>query len=228
MCLTEQLENLALAAQNSPPRSVERQRFLGEMFKLIEQNNLLTKPPRYNLSNERYQLFYEDAKAKTFLDICRNIELFDRSKGQVMSWINAYIKGNFQTLFEQFIRPLTSGQAKNNRRPRIINFSDLSACNNFLDNLVPYQEESTLDRMEIIVRNFLQEDPECLLSKVHIRGFSEITLQKLLLMKYVEDLTLETMSQRLNLSISTIDSFMKRQLRAQGIRDYFDKYLGDN
>lgn len=227
MCLTEQLENLALAAQKAPPKSLERQKFLGEMFKLIEENNLLFKPPKNNLSSQQYQLLYEEAKAKTFLATCRNIDRFDRSKGQIMTWINAYIRGNFQTLFKQFIQPLTPGQVKNNRRPRIINFSDLAGGNNSPENLL-HDDQSTLNQREEMVRNFLQEDPEGLLSNAHIRGFPEITLQKLLLMKYVEDVTLEIMSQRLKLSISTIDSFMKRHLRSQGIRDYFDKYLGDN
>lgn len=85
---------------------------------------------------------------------------------------------------------------------------------------LPSTEETSEEKQ---VREFLRDDPENLLKEEHIRGRQDLTFQKIIWMRYVEDKTWEEMSAELDIGISTLSSFFQRRLHK--LKPYFEKYL---
>jgi hypothetical protein len=87
--LEHQLQQWAMAAGQHPLGSLERQRLLTQLVSAAQQSGKLW---RGDQRDDRARDDYSEALQKTWLYICRNINVYDPSKAGVMTWINGYLK----------------------------------------------------------------------------------------------------------------------------------------
>lgn len=78
------LKQLAITAQQTQPKTKERQYALGELVEAIRLSGKLIHPRGTN------NLIYEEAVNRTLMYVCQKIENYDpeRGKGRFMNWVN--------------------------------------------------------------------------------------------------------------------------------------------
>jgi hypothetical protein len=89
--LEHQLQQWAINAGTHPLGSLERRQLLTQLVSAAQQSGKLW---RGGLGSDRDRAYedYNEALQKTWLYICRNINVYDPSKAGVMTWINGYLK----------------------------------------------------------------------------------------------------------------------------------------
>ncbi|WP_341735296.1 hypothetical protein [Microcoleus sp. CAWBG640] len=188
--MDEILRQLALEAQQHPAGSQERQIALTKLIDQIYRHNRLTRPP-INDDNLRH-LFYEDiyseARLKIVEYICQNIDIYDSQK-PVMAWVNYFFNFRFRDVCDRYRRET--------RIPR-------------LDELEKFEQEEIEDTERL--RELIEEDPDNIFRNKTMRGRPDITWQVIALAR-LDDEKWETISQKFDKSISTLQSFFDRNLR---------------
>ena len=100
--LEDQLNNLVAETCQHPQGSVERQRGLNRLGRVIEQSGKIWRDSSPD---------YEDALQKTWLYFCRNLSTYDPSKASLITWFNNHLKWRLldQRLEEQKKRKTSGG-----------------------------------------------------------------------------------------------------------------------
>ena len=81
--LEEQLNNLVAETCQHPQDSVERQRGLNKLIRIIQRSGKIWRDSSPD---------YEDALQKTWLYFCRNLSAYDPSKASLITWFNNHLK----------------------------------------------------------------------------------------------------------------------------------------
>jgi hypothetical protein len=100
--LDETLKKLAIAAQQYPPKSLERKKILQKLIKTLINSDKLAKPRRDNFKH-LYTEIYTEAKQKLFEYICQKIDDYDPEKGEILQWVNHLLEKRFFTEAVKFI-----------------------------------------------------------------------------------------------------------------------------
>ncbi|MCL1473357.1 hypothetical protein [Argonema antarcticum] len=198
-----QLQKLAIEAQQHPPQSSQRLQTLNKLINEIWQSNQLGHPQSGLWLPDVYEDLYNEARQRTMLEICQNIDKY-KPQYPVMAWVNSLLRYQFIAVVNDY----------NNNR--IISLPSLDDLERFAS------QEDTLDDA-ILVRRFLQDDPENLLQAESIRGRPDVTFQILAWARFVEDYSWDELSKNLGISPQTLCSFFNRNLR--NLMPYFNRYL---
>jgi DNA-directed RNA polymerase specialized sigma24 family protein len=198
------LQQLALAAQQDPPQNSQQQVAMNRLLQGILKSNRLGHPQKGSWPPSLYADLYNEALSKTCLEVCQKLENYSPERGSVMAWVNCLLKYNFMRVVENYYK-----------------HSALPSLDD-LDLDIPV-DETPSDAQAL--QKFLEEDPEDLLKAERLRERPEVTFQILILAKYVEDQTWESIADNLDISIQTLCSFFNRRL--QKLMPYFHKYLQD-
>ena len=190
-----QLSQLAVEAQQHPAHSRQRNRALTKLIEVVGRCHRLARPYKAGLQGLIYEDLYNEALLKTLDYICRNIDKYDPEE-PVMAWVNQILKYRFNDVVDRHMK-------ENNRTRELPSLNDL-------DN---YQSpESPLSEEAIMLRELIEEDPDNLFRSVSLRDSPEITWQVIALAK-LDDETSKSISKRLGVAPTTIDSLFKRNLR---------------
>ncbi|MEC4805532.1 MAG: hypothetical protein SAJ12_11855 [Jaaginema sp. PMC 1079.18] len=206
--IDKQLRQLALAAQQSPPRSLKRQKALSQLMIMLQQSGGLCSPNR--TYGAQYQEVRNEGLARLYIWICQNIHKYDPKKGEVLQWSN----GRLKYLYIDAYRELnTEGQAI----PLMLSLDDL---NN--PDFVVNQSLHTPSMSEE-VRSLLEEDPTGEFQTTHIEGYPNANFRFIALQR-LDGYSWKEISQQLhNISISTLSSFYNRTI--EKLIPLFQDYL---
>ncbi len=204
----ERLQKLALVAQNYPPQSDTRQYALRELVEAIRCSGKLCCPHRGRFSPELHKMLYDEALNQTLVYVCQKIHLYDPTRGgKFMTWVNFRLDKQVLDCYRQFNSPQTQ------------TFSSLEDLEYVMETQQPQTATPTLSAE---VREFLEEDPENILKKEHIRGRPDVNFQVIALMLIAEK-SWKEISAELNVSMGTVSSFFGRTSRklAPKFKEYF-------
>lgn len=196
-----QLRELVKKACSYPPRSLQRNRYLSQVVRLVQ--------PR--LWREAVD-YYADALQQTWVYFCNNIceagtaaEPYNPNRGSVATWLNAYLQRRLQDGFSQQ-QDTRKRQAKDyGWRDKTSGEQDES---NIIDNLAA---PSDVPPILEAVYAWVEEDASGQLRSLHIKGHPEANAQVLLLRRLPPETSWKTLSQELDLDISTLSSFYQRK-----------------
>lgn len=209
----EQLCQLAIETQNSPPHSVERQQHLNHLVKSILTSGKLGHPHIGKYSYGIYQDLYNEALQKTLLKLCTKIDQYNPVH-PVMAWVNFVLSKTFIDLEKDLQRKgITFLPQTLKNDMTILSLDDLNSP--VTSKVVPTEAER--------LRQFLKDDPEGLLQQEHLQNNPQITFQRVAIAKYIDDLTWDSLSKQFNIPLPTLHSFFNRRL--QTLLPYFRKYL---
>ena len=205
------LQALLSQALKHPQKSVQRRITLNKLLKAILQSGELSKQKKWrDLPN--FDDFYNEALDQALLEICERLESYQPDK-PVMAWVNFYFNNRFKDLVIKYRRQGITHIPQQQQTTPIMSLDDL-------DKDVPdHQETSEAEQL----RDFISEDPEGKLAREHIQGHPDVTLQRILWLRFIEDRKWKDVSRELNLPISTLNSFMTKKIRK--LHPYFQQYL---
>ncbi len=214
---TFRLQQLAIYAQQQPPRSSQRQLALNRLVNAILQCDRICHPQRGMWHPSLYEDLYSEALQKTLLEICKKIDSYNPER-PVMAWVNFLLDKRFIDVVNEYRRRGLTYISPANCKEAIISLPYLDE----LDSFTP-GEQTQLDAQ--MLQQFIEDDPENLLRNEHLRGHPEANFQYLALVRFVEDKTWEEISTELEISVQTLCSFFNRRL--EKLIPYFRKYLQD-
>lgn len=196
--IDRQLKQLAIAAQQQPPKSRERQRALAQLIRAIERSRKLVRPRR-----EQFQGLYEDIYAEAvqrlFAYICDKIDRYQPERGEVLQWANFLLSRQF------FIEASREVFATLPRGVTRLTLDDLDRSNPSEVNpqLAPLPSQQVLQCLE--------DDPEGLFQRSHIDHHPEANFQ-FLAVKRLAGYSWQELSEELGIAIPTLSSFYQRCL----------------
>jgi DNA-directed RNA polymerase specialized sigma24 family protein len=215
--LDTQLRKLALAAQTHPPKSRERQKYLGQLISEIQQSGQqihLDCPPDYQAS---YREIYDIAVQKTYQYICEKIDSYQPERGEVMGWFNFMLQKQFPNAIREIINPGKSRNWSNIPRRSLDDFTRSPT-----ENLESPNNE-TISLSEEIVQ-CIQEDPEGLFEEKTMKSNPKVNFRWLVL-KRIEGYSWEEIAQEVSVKVSAISNFYQRSLEIfkPKIKEYLEK-----
>lgn len=192
------LHQLVLETCKHKLNSTERKLGLTKIVRLIVKSGKLWK--------ERTP-YYEDALQQTWLYFCRNLceaatgEKFDPDRSSVTTWLNAYLRRRLQDhriqiqsqLKETATVPLNAADEPS---------SDIIEALSAPPDIPPILETT---------RQWIETDRDGELRRTHIQGYPDVNCQFLLLERLPPETSWDVLAVRLNLSVSTLSSFYRRQ-----------------
>ena len=100
--LEEQLKNLVAEACQYPQGTIQRQRVLNKLVRIMQRSGKIWRDSSPD---------YEDALHKTWLYFCSNLSAYDPSKASLITWFNNHLKWRLldQRLEEQTTRKTSGG-----------------------------------------------------------------------------------------------------------------------
>lgn len=213
-----QLRELALEAQQHPAQSRQRNRALTKLIEAIGRCHRLVRPYRESWPPLIYEDLYNEAYGKTLEYICQNIDNYYPEK-PVMAWVNQILKFRFSDVVDRHMN-----EKKRRELPSLDDLED--NLEKWLSEKFQQSEEARtvreLHKEWRELRELIEEDPDHLFRSVSLRGRPDLTWQVIALAK-LEGETLDSISQRFGVPISSINSFFNRNLRR--FRDYFRNRL---
>ncbi|MGD1914219.1 MAG: hypothetical protein ACFB2X_26310 [Rivularia sp. (in: cyanobacteria)] len=200
----KELRELVQQIQQLAPNDRERQKLLNQLIKKIKQTKKLKKfISYYNLPD--FQDVYADALGDCLTYISKKIDKYN-PKYPVMAWVNQILKCSFSKVFKKRYRKQIQSVILDE-----FQLTNISAAS--------HKEEDIC----ILVREFIQNDPEGILKNIKMEKYN-VSLQNILLM-ILHEKKWKEIAEELQRKIPTIQSFYRRSLGKPEIKEYFDKYL---
>lgn len=190
----EQLNQLAITAQQHPPQSYERQVALRRLVNGILQSGRLCYPQRGQFAS-RYDEIYAEAVQDLLLYVCQNIHKYDASRASVMGWVNMLMERRF---FQAAI-------------PQVIGKPSLRCIS--LDAVgelaaAPHDGPKITD----LLKASIESDPDNLFKNEHLEGCPAAHFQAIAL-KRLEGKSWQTIAEEFGRKTGSISSFYSRCLK---------------
>lgn len=197
-----QLKQLALEAKQQLPSSNQRSEASTKLMDAIWRSGKLGHPQRGSWPAGVYEDLHSEAVLKTFEYIRKNIDTYDPER-PLMGWVNYILNLRFCDTTRQYMNP---------RQYKILSIDDL-------ENI---EQASQSNETSIMLRELIEEDPDGLFRSVSLRNRPDITWQDIAQAK-LDDETLDSISKKIGVPISTINSLFNRNLR--NFSDYIRNQL---
>ncbi len=199
------LQQLVAETCTEPPLSLNRQKGLAQLVKLIQHSGKLWKEavPQY-----------EDALQQTWFYLCRNLceattgACYDGEKGTVINWVNAYLKRRLQ---DYRIEGLI--QQKTRINPYCTSEGEVYDPVDHLP--APSPPPMLLEE----IQQWVKTDPLGKLRRIHIRDRPDIHCQVLILRRLPPETPWEELAQEFQIGKNTLSSFYSRQCLPR-LRDF--------
>ncbi|MGD1949206.1 MAG: sigma-70 family RNA polymerase sigma factor [Leptolyngbyaceae cyanobacterium] len=202
MTLDEQLKQLAVEAQQHPPKSPQRQRALARLLDAIGRSRQLIRPYQ-----GRFHGFYDDiyaeAKQRLYLYLCEEIARYNPER-EVLQWANFLMRKRF---FVEASRDVMPTAPKGMDRSQV-RWTTLDV----LDKQEPMEvrSQSTASLSESIIR-CIQDDQDGLFISTHIWQKPEANFQYIAL-RFLGGYSWKEISAELDVKVVTLSSFYQRCL----------------
>jgi hypothetical protein len=203
MTTDEKLRSLIEETCHHPPQSVERQRGLTQLYRLIVKSGKLWR------ENTPY---YEEVWQQTWLYFCLNlceattaVDKYDPDRSRVTTWLNIYLKRRLQD------RAIKAQKQKN----KIVSppqTTDDDTNFDFLDN---FKAPPDIPLLLDVIHDWAKTDSDGTLRSLHLRGRQDITSQLLILRRLPPETTWEDLAVELGVAVSTLSSFYQRKCLPQ-------------
>ncbi|NJL51499.1 MAG: sigma-70 family RNA polymerase sigma factor [Hydrococcus sp. SU_1_0] len=218
LSLDERLKQLAIAAQQHPPKSRERQKALARLITALQVSRKLVRPRR-----GEFQGFYEEVYAVAlqllFAHICEKIDTYDPKRGEVLQWVNFRLEREFFIkASREYLPTLPKGVDPKTCKRLTLDDLDKNNPHEVNPTLVPLISQQVLECFE--------EDPEGIFQRSHIQGNKQGNKDanfKFLAIKRLEGYSWEEISVKLDgIKVPTLSSFYQRCLTefAPKIKEY--------
>ena len=196
--IDDRLKQLAIAAKNHQPKTLERQQAMTKLLTEIEKYKIINCPRNQNFTWENYQEICAEAHQDLMLRICREIKNY-RPEKEVSQWVNFLMIKCFQEA-----------------TPRVIGRSELKRSyykdmDSFF-NKHPNQPEDESERLGKALSEIIEEDPGDVFKSEVSRKHPQVNFQLLLVKREIEDVSWEQISEEFRVSVSTLSSFYRRSL----------------
>lgn len=208
------LQNLATEAQKHPARSSQRQLAISRLVNGIWRSPKLGHPQKGCWSDSFYTEIYHEALQKTLLEVCHRIELYN-PQYPVMAWVNFRLGKQFINAVNDYRKKGITDIPKAQQKEPI--------CLPNLDNLSERLSVRESNDEELLLRQFIEQDPEKLMRTEFVKDRPEITFQILAKAKFIEDLSWTEIADKWDIAPTTLCSFFYRRLKK--MTPYFKKYL---
>jgi hypothetical protein len=218
--IDEQLERLAIAAQQHKPKTLQRRTALTKLYAAIEQFQIVGRPPSKDFSRETYEAIYTEAKQDLMLCIFREIDKYNPSRGTVRQWVNLLM--NKRCINEAIPKILGPKGFKT------LYYGDLDVVlkklkrQNRFFNILPLGGEDDSDRSVADIREMIAEDPGDVFKSAAIKKYPHVNFQMLLL-KRLDDVSWQQISEEFGVKVPTLSCFFQRCL--QKFTPRFREYL---
>lgn len=201
--LDVQLKELALLAQRHPQATKERRMALTQLINTIWLSGKLCRP-----YSGQFQLLYEDiyeeAVQSLFFYLCQddNISKYDPERGEVMTWVNVLLTKRF---FPEAI-------------PKIVGKANEINLETFHLENIPSSEPISLYEQVI---QCIEDDPERIFIKEHIKGHPEANFQAIARRRY-SGISWKDISAEWGIGITSLHNFFQRSVKrfAPILREY--------
>lgn len=196
----ERLRQLVEEACRYQPGSIERQRKLTALIRLVSGKLWKERTP-----------YYQDALQQTWVYFCQNIcesttgERYDPDRGSVVTWLNSYLKRRLQDGY------IAMQKQRATQTTSFIRWSRSGEPQESVDLIETIAGEPDVPPILETVKAWVESDPKRELSHLHIAGHPEVTCQLLILRRLPPETSWKDLSEEFGLSISTLSSFYQRQ-----------------
>ena len=212
----ERLQELAIAAQQSPSKSSQRRVAISQLVTEIYRSPKLGHPQKGSWSVNFYTDVYHEALQKTLLEVCQKIELYNREY-PVMAWVNFRLnKQLINAIDDRRKKGITNIPKKQQKEaiciPNLANLEEQISVKNLADD-------------ESLLRQFIERDPERLMAAEFIQNRPFLTFQVIAKAKFIEDCSWTEIAAKFDVAPTTLSSFFYRRLKK--LMPYFQKYLQD-
>lgn len=196
--IDDRLKQLAIAAKNHPPKTVERQKAVTKLFMELEKYKIINSPKNRSFSYDDYQEILAEAKQDLMLRICKEVHNY-RPEKKVSQWVNFLMTKCFQEA-----------------TPKVIGMKDLKPLYygnmELIFNKLQQQAEHDSYRIEEALIEMIQEDPDDAFKSEVMKKYPHVNFQLLLVKRVVEDVCWQQTSKELGVSVSNLSSFYRRSL----------------
>ena len=193
------LSSLVLEARQYPAGSPQRQRILTDVIRQIQRSGKVWRD--YQIPVDQYQ----EALQMTWICFCKNIEQYDPTRANPITWFNNMLKFKIKDVQRRVMQ-----QEQHLKR----NFSYSASADETLD-LIDRQPAPAIDRSEEMLQdlyNWLQEQRSNLMQKT-IRNNPKINVYLLIIRRLPTEyqMSWQALSQEFGVSVPTLSSFYQRQ-----------------
>jgi hypothetical protein len=217
--IDEQLERLAMEAQQHTPKTLQRRTALSKLYAAIEQFQIVGRPPSKDFSRETYEAIYTEAKQDLMLCIFREIDKYNPSRGTVRQWVNFLM--NKRCINEAIPKILGPKGFTTLYYGDDVVLNNLKRKDRFF-NILPLGEEDDSDRSASALREMIAADPGDILKSAAIKKYPHVNFQMLLL-KRLDDVSWQQISEEFGVKVPTLSCFFQRCLQKFTAR--FREYL---
>jgi hypothetical protein len=239
MCINDEidaeLKQLAVAAKNFPPKTLQRQQALTELMKKIQEYRTVHLPKNDNFSRETYEEICVEAQQDFWLRICREIHNY-RPDREVRQWANFLLKKCFQEAAGKVIgnvpskklgfpsdkrQTSDSGSDNSKKYIQIFRFKDLEELQKLCDRTGGDGGDDSYETAKAL-RETIEQDPGDIFKSEIMKKYPHVNFQMLLL-RWLDDVGWQEMSEEFGVKVSTLSSFFQRRLQKFARR--FQEYL---
>lgn len=203
----DELSRRAVAAQQYPSLSKQRQEALEELFdelRRIQRQGRLWKPDDSKINED----IYEDAVQELSLYICQKIEKYDPHRASFLRWFNMLLPKKFYDLAYSKIGKNSASR-----------FFKIHEVENLLNSFVkPDKTPSLLEE----VKECINVDAEGFLKKEHIKGHPHVNFQLLIQRRLAGD-SWKDISLDVQINIFHLNKFYHRSLKKLAV--HIKKYI---
>ena len=202
MTLDKQLKQLAVEAQQHPPRTPQRQRSLARLVGVICQSRALVRPYQRQFCGF-YEEIYAEAQQRLFLYVCEKIDQYNPDL-EVLQWANFLMKKRFFIEASRDVMPVV---------PKGVDRSQVRCIPlEALDKQIPLalRTHSVASLSESVVQ-CIQDDQEGLFKGTHIVKKPAANFQHIAL-RFLGGYSWKEISAELDVKVVTLSSFYQRCL----------------
>ncbi|MEO1299390.1 MAG: sigma-70 family RNA polymerase sigma factor, partial [Cyanobacteria bacterium J06636_16] len=193
----EQVQTLIVEACRHPWGSLQRQRRLTNIIRLISDQLWKENSP-----------YYQDALQQTWIYFCQNLcegktgRAYDPEQANVVTWLNAYLKRRLQ---DGYI------SVQKQRATIASGFPTGSDAEERVDPVDQLPAQPDIPPLLTDVKAWAEANPDQVLTRTHLTNQSQITCQYLILKRLPPGVPWKKLAAELGVSVGTLSSFYQRQ-----------------
>lgn len=209
----ERLKQLALAVKQTAADSNQRKVARNLLVEAIQIANRFSHP-HSSLPPGIYKYVYQEALQITLAEICQNIDNYN-PEYELMAWVNFLLGRRFLDESNKYMKQGIT-KLPTNQPYLVINLNEPDTLERF------WRKDEALNKLQQI-QEFLEEDPDNMFTKEHIKNRPDANFKLIALAKIVESKSWENISEELQIRVSTVSSFFYRCLKK--FREVLREYL---
>jgi hypothetical protein len=195
--MSHDISQFVIEACQHPPRSIERQKSLTKIIRLVSDRLWQENTP-----------YYEDALQETWIYFCRNLcegqsgKAYDSERASVVTWLNNYLKWRLK---EGYIK------IEQQKQQRV--FSKVDDNNRIIDPLDNLATQPDVSPLLAEIEHWVVTDSENKLSQIYLEDNPHITARVLILKRLPPETPWKVLAEEYGVAVGTLSSFYRRKCK---------------